>query len=72
MKKTPCKLGEIILLQLKEANMKQVELAKKCSVSKSHISHIISGANTPSLFLLMKISILLNCNIEDLVHAVFL
>ncbi|WGL99124.1 helix-turn-helix transcriptional regulator [Arsenophonus sp. aPb] len=42
-------IGEAIDILRKKRNMKKIELAKKCNLSNSYITHIIKNGKIPSL-----------------------
>lgn len=58
--------GELIRQRLKELNMTQSKLAYKLGVSKSKISHYISGHNEVPFQNVAKICKILNLNLNKL------
>lgn len=58
--------GELIRRRLKELNMTQSKLANKLGVSKSQISHYISGHNEVPFQNVAKICKILNLNLNKL------
>jgi putative molybdopterin biosynthesis protein len=46
--------------------LKQVDLARKLGMDRSHINRIENGAQTPTLALALRIANALDCNIQDI------
>lgn len=64
------KMNKYLKHKLKERNMTQSDLAKRCGVGKSHISQIIHKNVKPSLDLTYDISTILDINIEELIRSI--
>lgn len=53
-------IGEAIDILRKKRNMKKIELAKKCNLSKSYLTRIINNQRAPSFRILSNICNALN------------
>ncbi len=58
------KLGEI----LKKRGIKQKHIAKKLEVSEATVSHWVKGKNMPKAKHILKLTLLLNVSIEELIN----
>ncbi len=58
------KLGEI----LKQRGIKQKHIAKKLEVSEATVSHWVQGKNMPKAKYILKLTLLLNLPIEELIN----
>ena len=61
-------IGTNIKDQLKKKNMSQVDLAKKLNVHKRTITLWVHGRNTPTLELVVAMSEIFDCSMEELVQ----
>ena len=61
-------IGQAIKLRRIKQNLKQSELAEMVEVSSQHISHVECGKTIPSLQLMMKLSVALNADLNDLLN----
>ena len=61
----------MFILELrKKYNMTQKELAKKLGVGASCISNYENGVREPSILILIKLSEIFHCTIDELVRGV--
>jgi len=58
------KFGEI----LKKRGIKQKHIAEKLGVSESSVSHWVKGKNMPKAKYILKLTLLLNVSIEELIN----
>ena len=59
------KIGMRIRAARKKRKLTQEEVAEACGCSNNHISAVESGGNKPSLDLLIRLSIVLESNLDD-------
>lgn len=56
--------------KLKEKNISQSELAKRCGVGRSFICQIVHGYAKPNLKLVCNISTVLDIDIKELIKSI--
>ncbi len=59
-------VGRKIVVRRKELKISQQELADLCQISRSGLSYIENGLQSPNLMMLSNIADKLNLNIKDL------
>ena len=59
--------GDNLKCLLYEANMTQRELAKELEITESAVSRYISGERMPSIFTIINISYILDCDVSEMV-----
>lgn len=62
-------LKQNMLRLMRENKFNQAELAKKAKLTETSISRYLNGSRFPSSKSLLKLSIALNCNVDDLVKV---
>lgn len=59
--------GDNLKCLLYEANMTQRELARELEIAESTVSRYISGEKMPSIFTIINISYVLDCDVSEMI-----
>ena len=62
---------ELLRKRIRQNGLTQSELANRVGVSRTTILNTLSGKNTPSLFVVSRISIILELSVEDIMRIFF-
>lgn len=58
--------SNLLAERLKRSGINQYELARKIGVSTTMVNHYVNGRNIPSVYMLRRISRVLECSMDDL------
>ena len=58
-----------LLRRAEELNLTQTEIARRMNVTRQTIGHYFTGANTPTVEMLVGLARVLDCKVDDLLEG---